>query len=72
VGALGYVKRSRNSSDSREVSVALTPKGRTVTSEIVPIALDLEKTAVAGISDRDIALVKRTLTRMHKNLITRD
>ena len=48
--------------------MALSPKGRALATRLIPIAEGLEQTAIAGLSAKDIAVVKRLLTRMHGNL----
>ena len=65
---LGLVTRSRSQKSSREVVVALSPKGRVLVQRLIPIANKLEQTAAAGLSPKDLAVVKRLLTRMHENL----
>ena len=68
--AMGLVKRTRNASNSREVTVELTGKGVVIASEMIPIALEIEQIAIAGVPKRDLATVKRTLLTMHGNVVT--
>ena len=65
---MGLVTRTRNSTNSREVAVELTAKGRTVVAQMIPIAQELEETAARGLPKSDLAVVKRSLRRMHENL----
>jgi DNA-binding MarR family transcriptional regulator len=65
---LGLVKRSRSASNSREVAVALTPKGRAVVDRLIPQALAEEKLAVAGVGAKDIAILKQTLRQIYRNI----
>ena len=65
---MGLVTRSRSEKSSREVVVALSPKGRALVARLIPIAQQLEGTASAGLSARDLAVVKRALRKMHDNL----
>jgi len=65
---IGYVVRIRSRTSNREVAVKLTPAGRRLMGELVPIARRLESVALAGISQRDLRVVKRALRRMHRNL----
>ena len=65
---MGLASRTRNSTNSREVTVELTAKGRTVVAEIIPIALRLEEIASRGLPKSDLAVVKRSLRRIHQNL----
>jgi MarR family transcriptional regulator, organic hydroperoxide resistance regulator len=64
----GLVSRSRSARSSREVLVELTPKGRSLVAGLVPTAVDLEKTAIRGISRKELAATKRVLRSMHRNL----
>jgi DNA-binding MarR family transcriptional regulator len=63
----GFVTRSRSATSSREVVVALSPKGRALLQRLIPIAKKLEDTASAGLSEKELAVVKRLLSRMYLN-----
>ena len=64
----GLVTRSRSATSNREVVVALSPKGRALVQRMIPIAKALERKASAGLPAKDLAVVKRMLTRMYGNL----
>jgi DNA-binding MarR family transcriptional regulator len=64
----GLVTRNRSKTSSREVVIALTPKGRAQVDGLIPIAKKLEGLAVTGLPPKDLAVVKRTLKRMYANL----
>ena len=64
---LGLVTRSRSERSSREVVVALSSKGRALVQRLIPIAKKLEQKASAGLSAKDLAAVKRLLSRMYDN-----
>jgi DNA-binding MarR family transcriptional regulator len=65
---MGLLTRQRSETSSREVVVELTTKGRALVARLIPIAQQLEQTAAAGISAKDMAVVKRTLRRMYENM----
>ncbi len=65
---LGLATRSRSETSNREVVVALSAKGRGLVQTLIPIAVDLERQASAGLSAREMAEAKRLLTRMYRNL----
>jgi len=65
---MDLVTRRRSQTSNREVVVALGPKGRALVQKLIPIALTLEKKASAGLSAKEMAEVKRLLTRMYGNL----
>jgi DNA-binding MarR family transcriptional regulator len=67
----GLVTRMRSEKSSREVVVALSPKGRALGRKLIPIAKRLERVAGAGIPARDMAVVKRALQAMHGNMAGR-
>ena len=67
----GLVTRTRSKTSSREVVVALSPKGRSQVESLIPIAKSLEKTASAGLSAKEIVVVKRALRLMYGNLVSR-
>jgi len=64
----GLVSRSRSEKSSREVVVELSPKGRALVARLIPIANRLEQIASAGLSPKELAVVKRLLARMYVNL----
>ena len=65
---MGLVSRSRSQRSNREVVVELTPKGRALVQRLIPVAKGLERTAIAGLSGRDLEVVKRALRQMYKNM----
>ena len=65
---LNLVSRTRSERSDREVTVQLTPKGKALVAQLIPIAARFEKAAVAGIPSSDLAIVKRALRRMHENM----
>ena len=65
---LGLVVRARSKTSSREVVVVLLPKGGALVQRIIPIAHQLEATAIAGLPAKDLAAVKRALRQFYDNL----
>jgi len=55
----GLVRRTRSRTDSREVAVALTAKGRTLLRKLIPVAAGLQNAATRRLSKRDLATLKR-------------
>ena len=64
---MGLVTRSRSETSNREVVVALSGKGRALVERLIPIALALERKAGAGLSAKELAVVKQLLSRMYRN-----
>jgi DNA-binding MarR family transcriptional regulator len=64
----GLVTRSRSKISNREVVVELSSKGRTTVEGLIPIAKDMEKAASAGISGKELEVVKKALRAMYANL----
>jgi MarR family transcriptional regulator, organic hydroperoxide resistance regulator len=65
----GYVTRELDPSDRRSFRVSLTADGRGVADAVRTAADDLERTALAAISDIDLAgflAVTRALTEVHR------
>jgi MarR family transcriptional regulator, organic hydroperoxide resistance regulator len=67
----GLVTRTRSVNSSREVAVKLSSKGHSLVSHLIPIALDYEAAAIAGLSAKEIAVLKRCLRRMYGNMKNR-
>jgi DNA-binding MarR family transcriptional regulator len=65
---MGLVTRTRSTTNSREVMVRLTPKGVSVVTRLIPKAIAAERTAIAGVQPKDLAVVRRSLRRMYQNL----
>ena len=65
---LGYIKREKLPNSRRNVHIFLTPAGRALRKKLVPYADEIDALAVAGISDRDIAVTRRTLLVVIRNL----
>jgi DNA-binding MarR family transcriptional regulator len=64
----GLVTRRRSRTNSREVIVQLSPKGTSLVRKVIPIALALERAALAGIRAKDLAAIKNALRRIYANL----
>jgi DNA-binding MarR family transcriptional regulator len=64
---IGLVTRSRSETSNREVLVALSPKGRALVQRLIPIAVKLEQTASAGLTAKELAVMKRLLSRIYRN-----
>ena len=64
----GLIARQRSKTSSREVTVALSPKGSALVGRLIPVALKLEDVAIKGIPAKDVHLLKRTLRLAFANL----
>lgn len=62
------VWRVRSRGDARAVTVSLTRRAAALTDRIVPLALGYEQAALRGMSDAEIAILKRLLAQIHGNL----
>ncbi len=65
------VSRARSLSSNREVAIKLSPKGQALVKHLIPIALEFEAAAIAGLSARDLAVLKRGLRLMYGNMKNR-
>jgi DNA-binding MarR family transcriptional regulator len=65
---MGLVTRARSKTSSREVVVALSPKGSALVQRLIPIAQQLEQTASARLPAKDLAVLKRLLSQVYENL----
>jgi MarR family transcriptional regulator, organic hydroperoxide resistance regulator len=62
------VTRTRSAKSNREVAVELSPKGKTLVAELIPIARDYETIAIAGLSREEIDVLKGCLRRIYANM----
>jgi DNA-binding MarR family transcriptional regulator len=64
----GLATRRRSKTNSREVVVQLSTKGRSLVDRLIPVARELEAVAIRGVPSADLATVKRSLRRMFRNM----
>jgi DNA-binding MarR family transcriptional regulator len=65
---MGLVTRTRSGTNSREVVVRLSGKGAGLVARMIPRAIAAERSAIAGVPAKDLAVVRRSLRRMYENL----
>jgi MarR family transcriptional regulator, organic hydroperoxide resistance regulator len=70
LGERGLLKRKVSGADARAVQIMLTVAGRALVEEIIPLAQRYETVALAGIDDREVAIVKRVLAKIYENIET--
>ena len=68
---IGLVTRARSASSNREVVVTLSMKGNSLAARLIPLAYELEADAVAGLTQDELAVLKRSLRRIYANVKTR-
>lgn len=64
----GLVSRQRLENNARTVSINLTAKGRTMTEELIPIAVHFEEVAVRNRPAEDVEWIKRFLREAYDGL----
>jgi DNA-binding MarR family transcriptional regulator len=62
------VGRAREDGDRRAVRLQLSPQGRAVVAEIVPLAQDYERLALAGFTPAQANRLRQMLARVYRNL----
>ena len=65
-----YITRDRNGSDKRNVTVRLTTKGRKLAHELLPVAMEQNRRALVGMSEKDADKLLRLLHQVLLNLET--
>jgi DNA-binding MarR family transcriptional regulator len=66
---MNLVSRSRSRTSNREVIVQLSSKGQALVGRLIPVAIELERTASNGASAADMSATKRVLRRAFENLL---
>jgi DNA-binding MarR family transcriptional regulator len=66
---LGYVTRQKLPDNRKQVRVFLTPKGAALRAVLVPLAEEVNRIGLAGMSAEDIAITRRTLLTLIENLV---
>lgn len=64
----GYIVRRRLKGNRRKIHVFLTPKGRALEGKLVPLAVEVNRRAVAGVRPTEVAATRRTLRAVLENL----
>ena len=60
--------RARSREDGRRTRVSLTPRGRRLERQLLPVARQIVREAEEGIGRRDVAVFIEVIARMTKNL----
>lgn len=66
--ARGYILRQQKPGNRKNVYVFLTPAGRWLQGSLIPVAEEVNAIATRGISDADIATMRRALLAVLENL----
>jgi DNA-binding MarR family transcriptional regulator len=65
---LGYIRRHKRSGDRKKIYVRLTPKGRRLRHTLVPLAEEVNRTAVRRVRPTDITTTRSVLYAIIENL----
>ncbi len=68
---LGYVIRRQKPSNQKNVYIFLTPTGRALEAQLVPLAVEVNNIAVAGLTRKQIAEFRKVLIAIMGNFETR-
>jgi DNA-binding MarR family transcriptional regulator len=66
--AKDLIRRTRSGSDQRAVEVALTGKGRALTSSIIPVARRYEAMLVGGLTPGEVGRLKALLRQVYREI----
>ena len=64
----GYVTRRRTSHNRKNTYVYLTRKGRALKAKLVPLAVEVNRIALRGVTREEVAATRRTLLAVLENL----
>jgi DNA-binding MarR family transcriptional regulator len=65
---LGYIYRQRRPDNRKKIYIFLTPKGRALKDDLIPLAEEVNAIAVRGVPAAQVAEARRTLLAMIENL----
>jgi DNA-binding MarR family transcriptional regulator len=65
---LGYIVRKQREGNKKNIFVYLTPRGRALKPQLVPLAITVNEVAVRRASADDIATARKVLLAMIRNL----
>jgi MarR family transcriptional regulator, organic hydroperoxide resistance regulator len=66
--SLGYIVRRQLANNRRKNHIFLTARGRALERRLIPLAEEVNRVAVRGVSDNDVAATRRTLLAVLANL----
>lgn len=66
--ALGYIERRHLPGNNKNVHVFLTRSGKALKRQLIPLAVDVNRISVAGVSEQDLQTTRRTLIRITEAL----
>jgi len=66
--SLGYVVRRQLADSRRKNYIFLTPRGRSLKRKLIPLAEEVNRIAVRGVPEGDVAATRRTLLAVLANL----
>jgi DNA-binding MarR family transcriptional regulator len=64
----GLVRRERSKDDRRKVHIHLTKKGRDLEKLLMPLAIEVVETSVAGFSPEEVQQLLRSLRAIRDNI----
>jgi MarR family transcriptional regulator for hemolysin len=70
LAATGLVERREESGDRRAKVLTLTGHGQAIADQAETVSRDVREAALAGVSEKDIAVATRVLTQIRSNLET--
>ena len=68
----GLIRKKNDPDDRRKLRIYLTPKARRLEKQLLPIAIQLNELAAAGVSSADLETFLRVAGKMTENLLATD
>ena len=68
----GFVVRSKSDEDRRKVHVFLTPEAKALHPVLMPAVAEVNAVALAGLTDAEVAVLRKALTQVGRNLASDD
>jgi DNA-binding MarR family transcriptional regulator len=65
---MGFIERRQLPGNRKNMHVFLTGAGRALEKTLVPLAEEVNRVSVAGLSDKSVATVRKSLLAMIENL----
>ena len=64
----GMIERVRNPKDRRTINIFLTERARAMKAELMPVAIEVNDVATAGLSDEEFTQLRALLQKVRENL----
>lgn len=64
----GLAMRKRSTEDKRKIFITLTPRARRLRPKLIPMVIEVNEIALAGIDPKEVAITRKVLAQSYINM----